>query len=209
MRKDDSENVYTYKIKEIYFNRGDAYSNIGNHKKSIKDYTTIIDQTKEDAAGFVADLTLESHFKRGSSFLILGNNTAAIKDFTAIIENKYPYTSKEEIIAQSYSMRCLAKTNIKDSRGIIDCNKAIELKTDDSDLFNNRGNARFNLNDYRGAIQDYNKVIELSPNNAYAYHNRGLAKLNLEQKDSGCLDLSKAGELGSFEAYDIIKDACD
>ena len=42
--------------------------------------------------------------------------------------------------------------------------------------YHNKGNAKVNLGDYRGAIQDYSKAIELNPNNANAYYNRGNAK---------------------------------
>jgi len=45
--------------------------------------------------------------------------------------------------------------------------------------YHNKGNAKVNLGDYRGAIQDYSKAIELNPNDAEAYYNRGNAKVNL------------------------------
>ncbi|MCH8014820.1 MAG: tetratricopeptide repeat protein, partial [Candidatus Dadabacteria bacterium] len=70
-------------------------------------------------------------------------------------------------------------------------------------------NAKKNLGDHRGAIQDYNKAIQLNPNYALAYYNRGIVKIHLGQKDSGCLDLSKAGEMGFFQAYDAIKQYCN
>jgi tetratricopeptide (TPR) repeat protein len=40
----------------------------------------------------------------------------------------------------------------------------------------NRGVAKANISDYRGAIQDYSKAIELDPAYAGAYVNRGIAK---------------------------------
>jgi len=75
--------------------------------------------------------------------------------------------------------------------------------------YNNSGNAKYKLQDYKGEIQDYNKAIEIDPNHAFAYYNRGLTKILLGQKDNGCLDLSKAGELGHAKAYEAIKEHCN
>ena len=45
--------------------------------------------------------------------------------------------------------------------------------------YSDRGNAKYALEDYRGAIQDYNKAIELDPEDALAYWIRGDAKESL------------------------------
>jgi len=76
------------------------------------------------------------------------------------------------------------------------------------DYFNS-GNAKHDLNDYKGAIQDYNKAIELKPNYAKAYYGRGIVKILLGQNDNARLDLSKAGELGFAEAYKAIEKYCN
>ncbi len=44
-----------------------------------------------------------------------------------------------------------------------------------------RGNAKFNLNDYAGAIKDYTAAIRLKSDYADAYNNRGNARYQLEQ----------------------------
>lgn len=69
----------------------------------------------------------------------------------------------------------------------------------------NRGLAKEELKDYRGAIADYSTAIEIDPKYAITYYFRGLAKLKLGQKDS---DFSNAGELGYSDAYDAIKKNC-
>ena len=46
--------------------------------------------------------------------------------------------------------------------------KAIELKPDYADAYNNRGIARLDSGDLAGAIADYTKAIGLKPDYAYA-----------------------------------------
>ena len=59
----------------------------------------------------------------------------------------------------------------------------------------NSGNAKSNLQDYRGAIVDYNKAIELTPDYAGAYYNRGIAKKKLQDYRGAIADYTKAIEL--------------
>ena len=59
----------------------------------------------------------------------------------------------------------------------------------------NSGNAKDDLQDYRGAIADYTKAIELKPDNANAYFNRGLAKKKLQDYRGAIADYNKAIEL--------------
>ena len=60
----------------------------------------------------------------------------------------------------------------------------------------NRGNAKGNLQDYKGAIADYTKAIKLNPNDADAYTNRGLAKKNLGDMDGYNSDMEQYHNLG-------------
>jgi len=87
--------------------------------------------------------------------------------------------------------------------------KLTEINPNFTDAYHDRGIAKVNLQNNKGAIQDFNKAIELNPNYAKAYYNRGIAKILLGQKDNGCLDLSKAGELGHAKAYEAIKEFCN
>jgi len=58
-----------------------------------------------------------------------------------------------------------------------------------------KGVAKYELDDYMGAIQDYNKAIELNPNYARAYYNRGATKGKLGEYRGAIQDYNKAIEL--------------
>ena len=90
--------------------------------------------------------------------------------------------------------------------GNTDYNNELDLK--DAVAYYNRGSSKYDLEDYRGAIQDYTKAIELYPEYALAYYSRGLSKIILGDIDGGCLDLSKAGKLG-YGVYDAIRKLCN
>jgi tetratricopeptide (TPR) repeat protein len=53
-----------------------------------------------------------------------------------------------------------------------------------------RGNAKYKLKDYRGAIEDFTKVIEMNPSADYAYRGRGLSKCQLGDFNGGMLDIA-------------------
>jgi len=75
--------------------------------------------------------------------------------------------------------------------------------------YKNSGNAKRDLLDYKGAIEDYTKAIELNPNYADAYYTRGITKIAVGDKVGGCTDLSKAEELGHSRANGKVKQYCN
>jgi len=93
--------------------------------------------------------------------------------------------------------------NLKDA--IENYSKLIENNPNSGDLYEKRGNAKNELQDYDGAIEDFDKAIELNPDSAYLYEQRGDAKSSLESfygaiSDhyyDAIIDYNKAIELGS------------
>ena len=58
----------------------------------------------------------------------------------------------------------MAKYNSKDFSGAIaDFNRAIEIDSNQSSYYVNRGQAKYELKDYMGALADYKKAIEIDP----------------------------------------------
>lgn len=66
---------------------------------------------------------------------------------------------------------------------------AIQLNPKDAVVFYNRGNAKRDLGNSEGAIQDYDRAIELKPDFAFALYNRGIAKKKLGDLRVANLDL--------------------
>jgi superkiller protein 3 len=53
--------------------------------------------------------------------------------------------------------------------------RALQIKPNDYEAWNNRGNALFNLGRYEEAITCYDRAIEIKPDYHLASHNRGTA----------------------------------
>jgi len=70
-------------------------------------------------------------------------------------------------------------------------NKAIELDTNNSKAYNNRGIIKNLLNDSAGSIADFNKAIALKPNNLVAYKNRALLKMQYKNYSGALADFNK------------------
>ena len=88
-------------------------------------------------------------------------------------------------------------------RAIEHYSRAIELNPDHATAYNNRGNARCNMDDPALAIEDFNKAIKLEPDYAEAYNNRGTAYKNKGDYDYAIKDYNTAIQLNRnlTEAY--------
>jgi lipoprotein NlpI len=89
-------------------------------------------------------------------------------------------------------------------QAIQDFDKAIRLKPDIAEAFNNRGVTYDYKGDYELAIQDYNHVIKLRPDYAPAFNNRGLVYHEKGEYDRAIQDFDQAIRLkpGYAEAFE-------
>ena len=64
---------------------------------------------------------------------------------------------------------------------------------------------KYELEQYKLAIDDYSKAIELNPQLMRAYHNRGYAKFKLAQYESAIEDYNKILELNPQDEDALYK----
>ena len=79
----------------------------------------------------------------------------------------------------------------------------MQLKSNDAEVYNNRGFAYCQIGQYDQAISDFSKAIEINPRLAHAYNNRGWAYIKKWQYDQAVSDFNKTIEIdpGFVEAY--------
>ena len=80
--------------------------------------------------------------------------------------------------------------DLENSLGAYD--RAIHLKPDFAEAFNNRGNAKADSGQYAAAIADYDEAIHLKPGFATAFNNRGASKAVLKQYGDAIADCDTA-----------------
>jgi tetratricopeptide (TPR) repeat protein len=75
-----------------------------------------------------------------------------------------------------------------------DC-KDIKLKSDSFWLYYKRGDLKYKLKDFQGAIEDYTKAIKINPNFPEAYYKRGFTKYALKNYHGAIEDYTKSIEI--------------
>jgi tetratricopeptide (TPR) repeat protein len=78
---------------------------------------------------------------------------------------------------------------------IADLTEEIAADPDFYLAYNNRGVARYRLEDFEGAIEDFSKAIDLAPDSALAYNNRGLARVKTKDLEGAVKDFTMAIDL--------------
>ena len=75
---------------------------------------------------------------------------------------------------------------------ILAYNRAISLKPNSVEAYNNRGNVKYLLGRNEDAIADFDEAIRLKPDDVVAYTNRGVAKDKLGQQGDAIADFDEA-----------------
>ena len=110
----------------------------------------------------------------------------------------------KELTAWDYLLKGFSASEANETDKAIEYySKAIELKPDYAEAYNNRGNIFAEKKQYDKALEDYSKAIELKPDYAKAFCNRGITYSEMKQYDKALEAYSKAIEYKSdyAEAY--------
>jgi tetratricopeptide (TPR) repeat protein len=137
------------------------------------------------------DVVLKTGFNLAipiNTFLTLAGRTG-VTGFTA----PAAVAASTQPTADDLYLQATNKLRNLDNKGAIAVfDQVIRLNPQYAFAYNNRGLARYGLDDRQGAIQDYNEAIRLNPQLAGAYSNRGNARSALGDKQGAIQDYNEA-----------------
>ncbi|ABA24152.1 TPR repeat protein [Trichormus variabilis ATCC 29413] len=192
---------------ELYYKRGLTYYQLGDYEAAIADYSQAINLNFHDAKSYhkrglalsqlaayeaaIDDynqaIRINPHAasiykNRAEARSHLGDNQGAIEDYTQAIKINPQY-------ADTYKNRGISRYLLATQPGFT---QAIKINPNDANAYKNRGNARADIGDYAGAIEDYNQAIQINPKAADAYYNRGNARYDLGDEEGAIADYTQA-----------------
>jgi tetratricopeptide (TPR) repeat protein len=166
---------------DAYIGRGFARYKLGDRSNAAIDFSTAITLNPKSA---------RAYNNRGNLYLEFKDWEYAIADFDRAIAIDANY-------ADAYIGRGVARESWPSSKtgGMVDLNMAIIIDSKSVRAYRSRANARLNIDDYRGAIEDYTKAITLAPRLAANYQGRGVAKSKLKDYAAAIADYNLAIKL--------------
>ncbi len=100
-----------------------------------------------------------------------------------------PIDTKQSEVLSQQALDKVKKGELQSA--LEDYNQAIEANPENSEAYNNRGNAYFFLNQPEEAIKNYNQAIKLNPELSRAYYNRGFAYQRQGKTELAVKDFNK------------------
>lgn len=195
----------------VYFQRGYVYSLGGNDKRAKKEFLSIAQiypNNSEEIYGLQIDYLCrigeykeaisicnkliklnpaEGYSQRADVYLILKDFKQVLRDFSKAINiepnNIYHYRDRIPAL--------IAKGDYLEA--IQDLTKVIKFGgIGHSKFYRLRGDARYQIKDFAGAIEDYTEAIKQNSKNAHAYKNRGNAYCVANQRKLAIKDFIEA-----------------
>jgi tetratricopeptide (TPR) repeat protein/S1-C subfamily serine protease len=172
----------------------DDYIQSGNTRFSQKDFRgAITDFTQAIALNPQSALAYSG---RGASYNELGDYKAALEDLNQSL--RLDGTNGITHNNRGYTNTSLGNFRAAES----DYTLAIKYNPQETkNYLARRGNARFRLQDYQGAIADTTQALQMNSQNAYAYSVRADAKIGLKNYQSAIADLNQAVQLDPKYSY--------
>jgi small glutamine-rich tetratricopeptide repeat-containing protein alpha len=115
------------------------------------------------------DLEMPEHVrqKKAEHKKNLGNEALKSRDYKEAISYYTKALEYDDKSAPAYCNRALVYLKMKNyNQCMLDCNKALELKSDYLKAYHRRGKALFALNDFKGAYDDFKVIMEREPDNS-------------------------------------------
>ena len=160
-----------------YINRGSIKGELKDNKGAMEDYDKAIKMSPD---------SFPAYLNRANTKEALDDNHGAFQDYDRVINliNK-PGSGIKGDIFFLYNLRGNINSKLeKYKESIIDYNKAIMLKSNNSKAYKQRGRSRHMLGEYQSAIEDFNKAIKYDSNDITAYISRALSKVRLNRNNA-------------------------
>jgi len=151
---------------DVYLNRGNAYFNSQDYKKSISDYSKYLEKVPNDFNGY---------FNRSQAYFMLKDFENAKKDLKEAVNLNRNDTRAYSALGDIE----LAEENYEEA--IKYYTRVVELIPDNPLGYNNRGSVYFYLKQYEKALRDYKQATSLDPNFVQGFVN--IAAIYRLQKD--------------------------
>jgi len=178
----------------------EEYLNKGYEKINLQDYT-----------GAIADFdnALRIDKKKANAYFVRGNAKISLEDYKGAIADFNTLVKKDSNFTMAYYFLGLSKLKLKlFSEALIDFNKVLENEGRNSDALDGRAETRYNLNDFKGCIEDSEIALTINPEMPDPYFLMGMSYYKLGKTDSACKNWIKAKELGKEEASEYVSKYC-
>ena len=146
----------------VYFMRGTAKKETGDHKGALQDYDKALELDPAEP---------EYLYERGLLKYYIQDYAGAVADFDAFLE-------LDPSVTAILKSRGEAKYQLNDFAGAVaDYSLAIEQEPDNPELYYLRAFARADQEDWTGAVEDFTVVMEMEPQ----------AGMNFDKRDTALL----------------------
>lgn len=163
-------------LAELHFNHGLAYTDQGDYKSAIEEYTQAIQ---------INPHYVDAYYYRGLAYA-----SSAVPDMREAFDNFDRVIQLDSQYAMAYYNRGIHELGQQSS--IDDLTIFLQLKPDDAMAYNYRGLAYYYMDDLDNAVHDFSQAIQLDPGFAIAYNNRGLAYAGKGDLDQAMIDYDDA-----------------